>query len=594
MKQLRTWIQLVKIWPKQLKQVQSYGRTLCTVSSAANFTNYEDEKKNFKINVPEYFNFAKDVIDRWAEAEKKGERGHIPALWWVDDEDNQLKWNFRELSEKSMRVANALQHGLGLEKGDRVIVILPRQPEWWLLNIACIRTGTILIPGTTQLTAKDIKTRLNQSHAKCLITDERTSHVVDQIAKECPDLEAKVVVMENQENEVSTRTGWKDFHSLCAQSNKTHECLDTKSSDPMTIFFTSGTTALPKMCEHSHASYGMGHVITGRFWLDLCPTDIHWNNSDTGWAKSAWSNVFAPWIQGACVFVHHTPKFDVKKTLNTLQTYPITTFCTAPTAYRLLVQSDLKKYKFHSLRHAISAGEPLNPEVTDEWYEGTGQVIREGYGQSETCLLVGSFRCIENKPGSMGKPSPWFDTTIVDDSGREVGPNTEGDIAVKVKPNRPIGLFTKYVDDPEMTSSAHKGDYYITGDRAYRDDDGYFWFVGRSDDVINSAGYRIGPFEVENALIEHPSVAESAVVSSPDKQRGEVVKAFVILSEQYKNADKDELRKGLQEHVKQVTAPYKYPRKIDFVDELPKTVSGKIRRVELRNQEWHTGSENIF
>ncbi|KAK2180218.1 hypothetical protein NP493_453g02008 [Ridgeia piscesae] len=359
--------------------------------------------------------------------------------------------------------------------------------------------------------------------------------------------------------------------------------VKTRSCDPLQIFFTSGTTGEPKMTEQTHASYGLASVITGKYWLDLTPSDVHWNLSDTGWAKSAWSSVFAPWIQGACVFVHHTPKFNPERVL---ETYPISTFCAAPTAYRMLVLENLTKYNLSSIRHCVSGGEPLNPEVIDQWLDATGTEIREGYGQTETVLLCASFRCLPNKPGSMGKPAPGMDVRVIDTDCREVDPGVEGDIAIRVSPERPVGLFSCYVNEPKKTAATYRGDYYLTGDRAYRDDDGYLWFVGRSDDIILSAGYRIGPFEVESALLEHPAVVESAVVSSPHTTRGEVVKAFVVLRGDYESVNKDALTAELQQMVKDVTAPYKYPRKVQFVESLPKTISGKIRRIDLRRREW--------
>lgn len=338
------------------------------------------------------------------------------------------------------------------------------------------------------------------------------------------------------------------------------------------------------MALHTHASYPIGHQTTGKFWLDLRPDDMHWNVSDTGWAKAAWSSYFGPWNCGAAQFIHHTDHFDPIKTLELLQKYPITTMCGAPTIYRMLVLQDLNKYKFPTLRHCVGAGEPLNPEIIEVWKKATGTTIREGYGQTETVLLAGSFPCIEPRFGSMGKRAPGIDLQVIDEDGNVLPPNTEGDIAVRVKPERPVGLFKEYWKEPDRTAYTFRGDWYLTGDRAYVDEDAYFWFVGRTDDVILTSGYRISPFEVESALIEYPAVAESAVVSSPDETRGEIVKAFVILTPDY--TPSDELVKELQDHVKNVTAPYKYPRKIEFVETLPKTVSGKIRRVELRNMEW--------
>jgi acyl-coenzyme A synthetase/AMP-(fatty) acid ligase len=340
---------------------------------------------------------------------------------------------------------------------------------------------------------------------------------------------------------------------------------------------------MPKITVHTHVSYPMGHRTTGAYWLDLQPDDLHWNMSDTGWAKASWSSFFGPWNQGAALFVHHSPRFDAKKTLELLSKYPITTYCGAPTNYRVLVLEDLSQYKFSTLRHCVAAGEPLNPEVIDVWRKATGVTIRDGYGQTESCVLVANFPGQPVKEGSMGKPAPGFYVSIIDNDGNEVEPGVEGDIAVRVKPDRPVGLFKEYFGEPERTAGCFKGDWYITGDRGIKDGDGYLWFVGRADDVIISSGYRIGPFEVESALIEHDAVAESAVVASPDELRGEIVKAFVVLAPGY--SPSEELVKELQNFVKNNTAPYKYPREIEFVESLPKTVSGKIRRIELRELE---------
>jgi len=324
----------------------------------------------------------------------------------------------------------------------------------------------------------------------------------------------------------------------------------------------------------------MGHETTGRFWLDLKPEDLHWNISDTGWAKAAWSSYFGPWLMGASVFVHHTAQFNAQSTLSLLDKYPITTMCGAPTIYRLFVQQDLETFNFENLRHCVAAGEPLNPEVIEVWKNATGLIVRDGYGQTETVILCGNFQGVPVRYGSMGRPAPGIILDVVDHDGQPVKDNVEGDIAVRVKPERPKGLFKEYRDDTERTASCFKGDWYLTGDRAYKDKDGYFWFVSRADDVILSAGYRIGPFEVESALLEHEAVAESAVVAKSHNVRGDIVKAFIVLSDGFEGSER--LKLELQNYVKSTTAPYKYPREIEFIDDLPKTVSGKIRRIDLR------------
>ncbi|KFW96959.1 hypothetical protein N336_04029, partial [Phalacrocorax carbo] len=541
---------------------------------------YEAIKQQYRPEVPEYFNFARDVLDRWIDVEKDGKKSKNPALWWVDGAGEEVKWSFEELGVLSRKAANVLSDACSLQRGDRVILILPRIPEWWLVNVACMRTGTVLIPGTQQLTAKDILHRLQKSKAKCIITDDSVAPAVDSVEAECQSLNFKLLVSEGH------REGWLNFKDLLKNAPSDHHCVTTKCQDPMAIYFTSGTTGSPKMAEHSHSSYGIGLTVSGRYWLDLTSSDIFWNTSDTGWAKSAWSSVFSPWIQGACVFVHKMPHFNPSIVFESLSRFPITVFCSPPTAYRMLVQHKLSSYTFKSLRHCVSAGEPINPDVIEEWKTQTGLDIHEGYGQTETVLICGNFKGMKIKPGSMGKPSPGYDVKIIDENGNILPPGKEGDIAIRVKPTRSLFLFTRYADDPQKTEATIRGDFYVTGDRGIMDEDGYFWFVGRADDVINSAGYRIGPFEVESALVEHPAVVESAVVSSPDPIRGEVVKAFVVLTSDYASHDPEKMMKELQDHVKKVTAPYKYPRKMEFVQQLPKTISGKIRRNELRQKEW--------
>lgn len=417
---------------------------------------------------------------------------------------------------------------------------------------------------------------MNASGATAIICDPVIAEKVDRVAAECPTLSAKLVVDGSYD-------GWTSFEDARDAASDQFEAAKTAITDEALCYFTSGTTGYPKMTVHCHG-YGLGSRTTGEHWLDLGTDDLHWNISDTGWAKAAWSSYFGPWNMGAALFTHHTGGFDPNATLAMFGKYPITTMCGAPTIYRLLVLQDLASFSFPKLRHCVGAGEPLNPEIIDVWKRATGITIKDGYGQTESTILCGNFPGIDVRPGSMGKAAPGIDLAIIDNDGNPLGPDEEGDIAVRVNPERPVGLFREYKGDPEKTAACFRGDWYITGDRGTQDSDGYFWFVSRADDVILSSGYRIGPFEVESALIEHPAVAESAVVSSPDETRGEVVKAFVVLAPGFDASDA--LASDLQQHVKSVTAPYKYPRRIEFMEELPKTVSGKIRRIELREQEW--------
>jgi acetyl-CoA synthetase/medium-chain acyl-CoA synthetase len=531
---------------------------------------YDAIYRDFRWPRPERYNFVRAVIDHWAEREPAR-----LALWWLDDHGTELRRTFAEVADASRRLCNVLLQ-CGVRRGDTVLLVLPRVPEWWEALTACLRMGAVAAPGTVQLSANDLRYRIQAAQAVCVITDAANAAKVDTIARDCPTLRARILVGPG-------RYDWLSYADVVAAASPQFETADTRADEDALCYFTSGTTGYPKMCIHAH-SYGLGHQVTGRYWLDLNPGDLHWNISDTGWAKAAWSSYFGPWNCGAALFVHHSGGFNAQRTMELLEQYPVTTMCGAPTIYRMLVLEDLSRYRPRALRHCVGAGEPLNPEVMEIWKRATGLTIRDGYGQTETVILCGNFPGIEPRFGSMGKPAPGITLAIVDDAGAELPADTEGNIAVKVRPEPPLGLFKEYRGAPDKTAATRVGDWYLTGDRAYRDQDGYFWFVSRADDVIISAGYRIGPFEVESALIEHKAVAESAVVASPDETRGEVVKAFVVLAPGYEPSDA--LKQEIQEHVKKVTAPYKYPRKIDFVTELPKTVSGKIRRVELRQKEW--------
>ena len=542
-------------------------------------TDYEAERRNFHLEVPEYFNFATDVIGKWANDPNK------LAMLWIGQHGEEEHITFAQFAERSNRAANAFAK-LGIKKGDRALVMLPRIPEWWESVLGLMKLGAIPIPCTTLLTTKDIQFRAEIAEPVAFITDHEGAMKFDQVRGECPTV--KVTVLAEHEKDAAGLDGWTSFQQIVDEASPEFTGAKTRSDDGCLIYFTSGTVGYPKMVLHTHASYPIGHTITGKYWLDLHEDDLHWNLSEMGWAKAAWSNLFGPWVMGAAMFMQDARgKFNAIETLEMLHKYPITTLCAPPTAYRMLVLDEpvayLKANPPKALRHCVGAGEPLNPEVIKIWQDVTGMTIRDGYGQTETVLLCANFPPITVKPGSMGKPSPGFEVSVIDFDGSELPPNKEGDIAVRVKPVRPIWMFREYWRDPDASSACIRGDWYVTGDRAYKDEDGYFWFVGRADDVINSAGYRIGPFEVESALKEHPAVAESAVVASPDAMRSEIVKAYVILAPGYTASP--ELATELQEHVKRVTAPYKYPREIEFVDVLPKTISGKIRRIELREME---------
>ena len=528
---------------------------------------YHAARRGFEWPRPARFNFVRDVI-----APRAASAGDATALYWTSAAGDAETVTFADLLARANAAAGFLS-SLGLKRGDIVLVVLSRELPWWEIILGCLQLGIVVSPGTTQLMKKDFAYRLDAAKAAALITNSACAPRADEAIEELGWPGARIIV----ENE---REGWATYAPSASASIR--DCADSAARDEALLYFTSGTTGNPKMTAHGCA-YPLGHETTGKFWLRAGGDDLVWNVSDTGWAKGAWSSLFAPWLCGAGIFALHADAVDPARILASLEEFPVTVLCAPPTAYRMLVKQPLDGRKFKALKHCVSAGEPLNPEVIDIWREKTGFQICEGYGQTETVILCGVFDGMAVKPGSMGLPAPGVDLDIIDEHGARLGANVEGDVAVSLDP-APLGLFLGYKNDPDRTAATRRGAWYLTGDRAYRDEDGYFWFVGRSDDVIISAGYRIGPFEVESALIEHPSVAESAVVASPDETRGEVVKAFVVLVKGVEASDA--LARELQEHVKRVTAPYKYPRKIEFVESLPKTISGKIIRKELREKEW--------
>ena len=533
---------------------------------------YQTQFENFSWNIPEEYNFGFEVVDKWAKDMTK------LALVSIDKYGQGEYTTFYQLKTQSDRFANSLRR-LGVKKGDRVLIMLQSIPEWYFAMIGMFKLGVIPMPGTVLLTEKDVKFRLDRAEGMMVITDIEHAADVEAIEKDCPTLAHKMLVGRR-------RKGWLNFDDEIAKVSKNLD-MDkieaTKSEDPMLIYFTSGTTGHPKMVLHTH-SYALGHEVTARFAQALTSNDLHLAVSETGWAKAAWGKLFGQMIVGAAILQVESPgRFDPEELMQALEDYGVTTFCAPPTVYRLLVQLDLEKYDLQ-LRHCMSAGEPLNPEVIREWKAAFDLDIYDFYGQTETVCVLSNFPFMPIKYGSIGKATPGHDVHIVDDDGTELPTHEEGNIVLYLGEERPPGLCKEYWKDEDEMAKAFRGQYYYTGDKAYKDEDGYFWFVGRSDDVIKSSGYRIGPFEVESALIEHPAVVESAVVGTEDPKgvRGIVVKAFVVLAEGYTASDS--LTKELQNHVKDTTAPYKYPRIIDYVDELPKTISGKILRRELRKQ----------
>ena len=539
-----------------------------------NMLDYEKEVKNFKLDVPEYYNFAFDVVDKWAEDRTK------LALVWANTTGKTIKkYSFWDISNMSNKFANVLI-SLGIKKGDNVLVMVPRIVEWYAVMLGLNKVGAVALPAPNILMPEDIGYRIRKADAVMAIASASNARKVDEACiKDCKALKYKMVIdgdaegwlsFENQMDKVSTRLSRDDVEA-------------TTAADPLLVYFTSGTTKYPKMVMHEQ-SYAFAHIVTAKYWHDLRPTDLHWTISDTGWGKAVWGKLYGQWTIGSAVFMQNAEGvFNAKTTLRLLTTQGVTSFCAPPTVYRMLIQEDLNEYDFTDLRHCTSAGEPINPEVIKAWKNATGTLIYDGYGQTESVLLVANYPSMPIKYGSMGKPVPGFDVRVVDDDGNDMPTGEPGHIAVKITPKHPIGLTRNYYRYDAATEEAFRGDFYYTGDRAYIDNDGYFWFYGRADDVIKSSGYRIGPFEVESAIQEHPAVVESAVVATPDAVRGNIVKAFIILADGYEPSDS--LIKDIQDFVKNKTAPYKYPREIEFVKELPKTISGKIKRAVLRRME---------
>ena len=540
------------------------------------FDSYEDFYDNFRIDVPEVFNFGFDVVDEWARVEPDKR-----ALLWCDDHGEEITFTFTDIARLSNKTANAFRK-LGIGKGDVVMMILRRRWEYWVCATALCKLGATLIPASLQLTSKDIVYRANSAEVKMMVcvADDYVCEQTEHALAEAPTIENRVIV-------AGHRDGWTPFDELIADEPDTFERPTGEegvtSKDIMLIYFTSGTTGLAKAVCHNFA-HPLGHILTAKYWQQVRENELHMSVTDSGWAKFGWGKIYGQWICGATVFCYDMDKFVPTKLLEHMQNYKLATFCAPPTMYRFMLQEDVASYDLSSIQNFATAGEPLNPEVTIAWERLTGKKIREGFGQTEGPVLLATYPWLEPRPGSMGKPSPLLNIKLLDDNGVEVPDGEEGAICVtKLKEAYPPGLFVGYFHDEERTRTAVGGEYYNLHDMAWRDSDGYCFFVGRNDDVIKCSGYRIGPFEVESALIEHPAVVECAVTAAPDPIRGKVVKATVVLARGWEPSD--ELVKELQNHVKHTTAPYKYPRIVEFVDELPKTIGGKIKRKLIRQND---------
>ena len=535
------------------------------------FSSYEDFRKNFRINVPARFNFAWDVVESIAAAQP----GRT-ALVWCDEKGAEATFTFAQMSELSNRAANFFL-SLGIGRGDPVMLVLKRRYEYWFCLLALHKIGAIAIPATHLLTKKDIAYRNNAATVKAIVSvnEQKVLESVDAALADSPTLKHRIGLGVQ-------RAGWLDLLAGIEKAGDRLSRMPTENTDTSLLYFTSGTTGMPKMVQHDFI-YPLGHILTAKYWQNVQDGGLHLTVADTGWAKAAWGKIYGQWLCGSAVFVYDYDRFVPAALLGVIAKHRVTTFCAPPTMYRFFIKEDLSKFDFSALKYCAVAGEPLNPEVYSRFLDMTGMKLREGYGQTEMTVAVAVFPWMEPKPGSMGLPTPGYDIDLIDDDGRSCEVGEKGQIVVRTDARVPVGMFHGYYRDPDLTARSWHDGIYRTGDVAWRDEDGYLWFVGRTDDVIKSSGYRIGPFEVESALIEHPAVLECAVTGVPDPDRGVVVKATVVLAKGY--AASHELMIELQEHVKNTTAPYKYPRIIEFVTELPKTISGKIRRVEIREKD---------
>ena len=539
------------------------------------FSSIEDYNKSLEFVIPENFNFAYDVMDEWAK-----EKPEALAMLWTSDKGEERRFTFKDIKVQTDRTADYFQ-SLGIGKGDPVMLILKRHYQWWLAMLAIHKLGAVAIPATHMLTKHDIVYRNNRASVKAIVCAD-DKYVTEQVLlamDESPTVETLIGVGDNLPD---------GFHSWEKEWEGVPQFVRPRhvntNEDIMLIYFTSGTSGEPKMVAHDYL-YAMGHLTTGVFWHNLSEDSIHLTVADTGWGKAVWGKFYGQWFAGATVFVYDHEKFSADNIMRQIEKYHITSFCAPPTIYRFMIREDFSAYDLSSLRYCCTAGEALNPAVYDKFYELTGIRLMEGFGQTETTMTLGTMPWMTPKPGSMGMPNAQYDIDILKPDGTPCEDGEKGEIVVRVGDKKPIGLFKGYYRDEELTREAWHDGIYHTGDVAWRDEDGYYWFEGRIDDVIKSSGYRIGPFEVESALMTHPAVVECAITGVPDDIRGMVVKATVVLGKEWKERAGEELIKELQAHVKRETAPYKYPRIIEFVDELPKTISGKIRRVEIRDKD---------
>jgi acetyl-CoA synthetase len=542
--------------------------------SQINYNSYEEFFSNFEIKVPDHFNFAFDVVDEIAL-----KNPNKIAMVWCDDKGSEAVFTFSQMKTYSDKAANFFK-SIGIGKGDPVMLILKRRYEYWYCSLALNKLGAITIPATHLLSSKDIVYRNNAADIKmivCVPETEVIQHVEEALDKS-PTLKLKALIGESRDGWLNLSEGIEKSSDVFVKPSLEEA---EKNDDIMLLYFTSGTTGMPKMVNHNFI-YPLGHILTAKYWQNVQDNGLHFTIADTGWAKSAWGKIYGQWIASSAVMTYDYDKFVPKHLMKVIEKYKVTTFCAPPTIYRFLIKEDLTKYDLSHLKYCVVAGEPLNAEVYKQFLDCTGIRLMEGFGQTECTVAVATYYWMEPKPGSMGKPSPGYDIDIINPDGKVCEVGEIGQIVIRTDKRKPVGMFNGYYRDDELTKQVWQNDIYFTGDTAWRDEDGYYWFVGRADDIIKSSGYRIGPFEVESALLEHPAVLECAITAVPDPERGQIVKATIILSKNYHPSG--ELAKELQDHVKKVTAPYKYPRIVEFVTELPKTISGKIRRVQIRDQ----------
>ena len=540
----------------------------------AEFSSYEDFFNNFKLKFEDDYNFGFDVVDKYAEIDPDK-----IALIWTDDEEERT-FTFKDMKEYSNKTVNLLKK-LGIKKGDKVMLTLKNRYEWWFCMVALHKLGAIAIPATHMLKLHDIDFRLKNAEVKAIITVEEDSLLPDyEEAEKKLDWELKKLVIKTD------RDGWINFNEAIEKESPVYE-RPTGDENPMAdevflIYFTSGTSGLPKMVAHKH-TYGLGHIPTAKYWQNVIEDGVHHTASDTGWGKAVWGNIYGQWISGTAIFIYDYVRFNGIKLLEKIIEHKVDTFCAPPTVYRFLIKEQIDGYDFSNLKYVATAGEPLPPEVSDRFYDLSGLRIREAFGQTETTLSIGTFIWVEPKIGSIGKPSPLYKLKLLDEDDNPVEFGDKGELCFDISEGIPPGLFKEYYKDPiKQAQQVHDG-FYHCGDTAWVDEEGYVHFVGRNDDIIKSSGYRIGPYEVESAVLSHKAVRHCAITGYPDEVRGQIVKASIVLQPDVEPSDK--LTKEIQDHVKKVTAPYKYPRMVEYVDELPETISGKTRRVEIREND---------